>query len=121
MNNLCEEFLARICKLAVSLEQARLETLHYWEPDSPPVTTLFASIGARIAEDYETWSPTQKEEVFATIEEGMAAADETLVAAVATGLIEALVGGAFGQNRWNVIKDQLGPFSRSHAIAWAGE
>jgi hypothetical protein len=90
-----------------------------WSPETPPVTVVFSQIGDAIA-DHLVQMPTDVQQaLFAEIERGMCSQDVDLRTAVATGLIEALVGksdkqpGLFAQ-----LEKLFGPASTKHALEW---
>jgi hypothetical protein len=60
--------------------------------------------------------------IFHLIENGMESSDEELGTAVATGLIEGMVGYACGsgssEGRWDEVRSRLRRLSRSHADEW---
>jgi hypothetical protein len=60
---------------------------------------------------------TARKSIFDMIGEGMKSADDALVTAVATGLIEALVGRAAKDGRWPNDSKALGQLSQAHSGA----
>lgn len=119
MNKYTRHFVDEISAIYPRLAQTHRETIKYWSPEDPPVTIVFGEIGDRIVEDFDAIEPGTKRTLFRRIEEGMASEDEELGTAVATGLIEAMIGKAshLGKN-WEMFRPHLGPLTRSHADAW---
>lgn len=119
MEKSCREFVDTLIEQAASLQIAYRETVEYWEPDEPPVTTLFAALGGQIAEDFDRTGTEVNQSIFRLIEAAMVSDDRSLVTAVATGLIEAIVGRAWRQeDLWLRILPMLGDLTRQHAEAW---
>jgi hypothetical protein len=121
MNQKCANFIVRLTEIAPSLLAAYNDTLDYWKPEEPPLTTAYGELGDKIVDDFDSFSPDIREAVMSLIEEGMSSDDELLGIAVATGLIEAMVGRASrSQGGVQRVLSQFGPLSRSHAEAWIG-
>lgn len=115
----CCEFIASLVKQSDGLQLAYCETLAFWAPETPPMTTLFAALGDRIAEDFNSVSTEVNRQTFRLIEDGMSSKDQKLVTAVATGLIEAIVSKTAPQKDvWNRLSLMFGDLSRMHAEAW---
>lgn len=121
MNQLCQEFLDEFRALSPTLEHAYTDTMCYWQPDLPPVTTLFGALGDQFAREFNPGAPEKSVRGFAMIEEAMSSGDEVLLTAVATGVIEAMVSRAVSENTWPVLRSQFGPSSKAHAETWASE
>lgn len=114
-----EDFVALLAITSAGIQSAYQEVLEDWEPEEPPVTTLFAALGDRIAEDYVSTDIETNRCIFSLIEQAMESSDQYLVTAVATGLIEALVTSAFrSEGLWNQIAPLLGPRTLRHAESW---
>ena len=117
----CEELAGLLAAASVGVRAACQKVLDEWRPEEPPVTTLFAAIGDRIAEDFESAGIVSNRQVFSLIESAMESGDQLLVTAVATGLIEALVTRAVqSKGLWEQMAPLLGPRSLHHAEAWLG-
>ena len=115
----CEDFVALLAEVSSGVGAAYQEVLDEWRPEDPPVTTLFAALGDRIAEDFGSCGVDTNRRVFSLIEQAMESSDQTLVTAVATGLIEALVTrAARSEGLWKQMAPLLGPRSLHHAQAW---
>lgn len=115
----CQEFIDSLIALSHGLRAAWRETVEYWKPDEPPITTLFAAFGHRIAEDFDNVGADANRRVFLLIEKAMGSGHTELVTAVATGLIEALVAqAAQREGLWQRMSPSLGPLSLHHANAW---
>lgn len=85
-------------------------------PSLVPGTTLYAAIGARIAETDR--GILERSGIFDLVERGMLSASEHVVTLVATGLIEGLIAASESLGTWQEIEPLLGTQSRSHANAW---
>jgi hypothetical protein len=115
----CEDFVDLLAATSGGVQAAHQEVLGEWLLEEPPVTTLFAALGDRIAEDFDSTSADSSHEMFLLIEKAMDSGDPGLVTAVATGLIEALVNRAVrSESLWTRIAPLLGPRSLNHAEAW---
>jgi hypothetical protein len=115
----CEDFVGLLAAASGGVHAAYQEVLNEWQPEEPPVTTLFAALGDRIAEDFGSAGVDANRRMFSLIEQAMESSDQRLVTAVATGLIEALVTRAVrSEGLWEEMASLLGPRSRHHAEAW---
>ena len=115
----CEDFVGLLAAASSGVQVAYQEVLDGWRPDEPPVTTLFAALGYRIAEDFSNAGIDTNRRLFSLIEQAMESGDQRLVTAVATGLIEALVTRAVrSEYLWDEMTLLLGPRSRHHVEAW---
>ena len=113
------DFSAKFVEAAPALREAVSDLFLYWEPDSPPVTSLYGVIGKDVAAKFDGFSHFEKEKIFALIEEALRGDDEMLGNAVATGLLEALVirvGEDLGL--WSRIDIYLGAEAREYVDAW---
>jgi len=113
-------FLDGLARISPVIAQARSETVAYWSPDAPPITTAFAEIGRAIVDNIDAFDSAAQQATFQLIEAGMSSDDEQLSTAVATGQIEGLVGRANRRGNFPDFLARLGPNSRSHALAWHG-
>lgn len=119
MNMQCQKFLDELGEISPAVKSVEQEMLKDWLPEFPPVTTLFAAVGYRIAEDFDKNSEQINRSFFFLIEIAMESDDLLLGTAVATGLLEALVGCvAQEKGLWARISPLLGPKSLYHAEAW---
>ncbi len=115
----CQKFLDSLGAISAGVKSAEQEMLKEWFPELPPVTTLFAAVGYRIAEDFDKNGEQINRSLFSLIESAMKSDDLVLGTAVATGLLEALVGRvAQEEGLWVRISPLLGPSSLHHAEAW---
>jgi hypothetical protein len=115
----CLRFIDALAGQSPTLRSAYQETVDYWQPDEPPVTTLFAALGVRIAEAFDDVGMDAHRQTFRLIEAAMTSGDDRLVTAVATGLLEGMIGAAGRQEGlWPRIAPMLGERSRRHAEAW---
>ena len=115
----CQEFIDKLISCSIALQAKHKEILREWTPDAPPITTLFAALGAQIARDFCNGNRQNIRRISLLIEQAMESDDAQLVTAVATGLIEALVTKANkADGCWQDLVSQLGPRSRHHAQSW---
>ncbi|WP_136623633.1 DUF7674 family protein [Bradyrhizobium centrolobii] len=115
----CEDFVNLLVAASGGVHAAYQEVLEEWQPGEPPVTTLFAALGDRIAEDFGRAGVDANRRVFSLIEQAMESSDQGLVTAVATGLIEALATRAVrSESVWKEVASLLGPRSLHHTEAW---
>lgn len=94
------------------------EEVSEWAPELVPGTTLYAAMGARIAETER--GLLERSGIFDLVEHGMLSASEHLTTLVATGLIEGLIAESYRLGAWEQIEPLLGTQSRLHARAWIG-
>lgn len=114
-----DDFVGLLVAASGGVQAAYQEALDEWRPEKPPVTTLFAALGDRIAEDFGRTGVDTNRRIFSLIEQAMESRDQELVAAAATGLIEALVTRAVRSERlWKEMAPLLGLRSLHHAEAW---
>jgi hypothetical protein len=119
MENSYREFINILIEQSAGLRATYHETLEYWEPDEPPITTLFGELGGQIVEDFYKVGKDVNQQIFKLIEAAMASGDDKLITAVATGLIEAIVAKAARQeDLWRNVSLMFGDLSRKHAEAW---
>lgn len=122
MDTVYQDFVNGLVHQTLGLKTAYKEVLEYWHPDEPPVTTLFAALGDRIADDFDITEPSVNSQIFALIESAMNSSDQRLVTAVATGLIEAMISRVVAKEEClQRLMQGLGVLSRKHAEAWMGE
>lgn len=117
----CDDFIENIRSISRCADDVYRATCNYWQPDRPPVTTLFAAFGQWIEEEFDNIDVNNRRRIFLLIEQAMTEGDELLATAVATGLIEALTG-QIGKDlhKWKKISSHFGPCSLNHARAWSG-
>lgn len=118
MSENTEKFLADILALSPALAEAHKDTIDYWCPERPPVIIAYAEVGERLADEFDTMDVEMRSSVFNLIESGMKSEDNELGTAIATGLIEGLIGRAARKGNWPHVRAVLGPLSLSHADAW---
>jgi hypothetical protein len=115
----CVHFSEKLMGTSSFLQMVGHEVFEYWEPDPPPVIVLFAALGKELARQFDAVAHKDKENIFQLIEDGMTSDDVALRTAVATGIIEALIGATgVDEILWSRISLQLGDVSRHHAEAW---
>jgi len=113
-------FLDGLSRISPVIAEARDATIDYWSPDEPPITIAFAEIGHAIVDEIDAFDSAAQQAMFQMIEVGISSDDEQLSTAVATGLIEGMVGRANRRGNFPEFLAKLGPNSRSHAVAWDG-
>jgi hypothetical protein len=119
MNAQFVSFVQKVTALSPGLGAAHQETLNYWAPDSPPLTVALGELGRRVVDDFNSVDFATNDAVFNAIEDAFANGDWELSTAVATGMIEAIVGQAIRIGIWDEVLPMFGKLSASHAIAWA--
>lgn len=115
------DFLNRLVCISAAITQKRDETIAYWAPDEPPITIAFSEIGQALVDEIAFLDNVTLQEAFSMIEDGVVSEDEELSTAVATGLIEGMVGFAAEKGAYHQLLTLLRPNSRSHAQAWYTE
>lgn len=93
-------------------------TIDYWAPDEPPVIIAFSDLGHRLVDDFNSVDVTVNEAVFRAIESALDSDDLELSTAVATGILEAIIGRAIRIGVWETVQPMLGRKSTLHAAAW---
>ena len=119
MNEQAVSFIQEVTALSPGLSAEHQETINYWAPDSPPLIVALGSLGRRVVADFNSVDLSMNQAVFNAIEHALAKGDWELSTAVATGMIEAIVGHALDFEIWDEILPLFGKLSASHAIAWA--
>lgn len=114
--NFSDRFVRLVVEALPELGAVVDEEVSEWAPSLVPGTTLYAAIGARIAETER--GILERSGVFDLVERGMLSASEHVVTLVATGLIEGLIAASESLGTWQEIEPLLGTQSRSHANAW---
>ncbi len=121
METKCHEFVETLINQSEGLREAYNKAIEYWSPDEPPVTTLFEALGDRVVEEFDQVDQDENQRIFSLIESAMASGNTSLMTAVATGLIEAIVAMSHREeDKWQRISPMLGELSRNHAFAWIG-
>lgn len=113
-----KKFLNDLFLLSPVLADTHKETLEYWHPEPPPVTIAYAEIGKAIVDQIDAMREDTRRGVFDLIEDGVKSSNQDLGVAVATGLLEALVGRACRKDTGSRILKELGPQAQAHARAW---
>ncbi len=121
MNRITQNFVDELVAIVPAIETEINRVLAEWSPEPLPVTTMFETMADVLADKICVFDNALKTRVFDLIEYGLSSGDDELETAVATGLIEGLVGctGGVGKN-WEMIQALLGEKSRQHADAWMG-
>lgn len=90
-----------------------------WRPQYPPATLLYAAFGQAIATLAVQLNDLEKTRILDCIEELLSQGDESVKAAVATGLIESLLSES-SANRFDfrIISDYLGLRTKQHCLDW---
>ncbi|MEP1422297.1 MAG: hypothetical protein ABJK59_11060 [Erythrobacter sp.] len=118
MNKCTQDFLANLAGLFSPILSTHQETIDYWGAEEPPITIAFADVGRCIVQTFNEMDSPTRAAIFDRIETGMKSDDEQLGTAVATGLVEAIVGHAARLGNWEMIRTDLRPVTRKHADAW---
>ena len=114
-----EESNRRIIHSCRQLDAVLSSVRDEWIPDEPPVTTLYAAFGRKIAAIAGDLNEASKKDLFSTIEECFVEGDEDVKSAIATGLLEILLNES-SANRFDfrVASPFLGEYSRKHCRDW---
>lgn len=113
-----DQFLRLVVEALPELGSIVDEDVSEWAPQLVPGTTLYAAMGARIAE--MELGMLKRSGIFDLVERGMLSASEHVGTLVATGLIEGLIAESYRLGVWEQIEPLLGTQSRLHARAWIG-
>jgi hypothetical protein len=120
MSSKIDDFTDALIRVLPYLSEVHQRTVDYWSPDEPPVTILFADLGRAISDGFEGLDEKKRVEIFELIESGINSDDEVLGTAVATGLIEAMLGRAYRINIWGKMEKYFIGSSKRHAQVWMG-
>ena len=121
MNTSCRAFVDALIQHSAEMQVVYRETLDYWSPDEPPLTTLFAALGDQIVLDFDRVKNEVNRAIFRQIESAMVSGDEQLITAVATGLIESIVAKAsLEMELRQQVLPMFGEQSHKHVVAWIG-
>lgn len=114
-----EDVVAALVKAVPDLGPQIAELHDSWEGD-PPSTIVMATIGEAYVERYEHLDNSQKNAFFATVEAGLAGQEQSMIDAVATGLLEAVISEIErgGLDRVEIFDTQAGPLARRYVRAW---
>ncbi len=105
--------------LSKFLDDALNSVFKDWEPELPPITIAFESLGKAIAQNILSVPESTQEKIFSKIEDLMSSADQASSNAVATGLIEALLVETDKQDElWKKIEPLLGIESKKYVYEW---
>jgi hypothetical protein len=109
----------RLLRSYPHLEQIRLAVALKWQPEEPPATVLYSAFGQSISETVGHLSNDEKTYIFDTIEQLLLQGDDIVRAAVATGLLEALLSQS-SSNRFDfrAISNHLRPNTRHYCQEW---
>jgi hypothetical protein len=107
-----------ITSLSPGLSDAYQETIKYWAPDTPPTTIALSELGHRVVDQIRSVEPATNDAIFKAIEDALAEGELELTTAVATGMIEGIVGRATSTGIWDEVLPRLGKLSASHARQW---
>jgi hypothetical protein len=119
MTNATEDYLNNLVEILPALSTTREDTLSYWHPEEPPITTAFAEIGQSLADMFIKNTDEINIAIFSLIESGIVSEDEILGTAVATGLLEGIISRATRvPGLWEKILPFLGKNSLFHANGW---
>jgi hypothetical protein len=121
MSVLVDSFVHEITACSPGLSAAHQATIDYWAPDNPPAIIALSELGHRIVDDFNSVDRATNEAIFKMIEEALAKGDAELSRAVATGIIEGIVGRAMRIGIWGEVQPLFGKLSASHATAWASQ
>ena len=120
MEQYIQPFVSRLFAISPGLLAAYRESKAWWAPDKPPPIALLGYLGTRIVEEFPSVGDAVNDRLMFAIAAGLASQDGGLVTAVATGMIEFMVGRANSLGLWNDIRPRLGTLSADHADWWNG-
>lgn len=102
MERECGSLIEEFKIISIYIEQEIEACFSYWEPDIPPLTIIFASIGRTAFEYFEQITILNKKLFFELIEKGITSSNTQISNAVATGLLESLVNRAANcEKKWD--------------------
>jgi hypothetical protein len=119
MESKTREFVEALINESPGLRAAYLQSIEEYDGDDLP-NLLLGDLGIEIVREFEQAGTATNQRIFALIESGMGDDDPEgeFGTALATGLIEAVVGEAERMNLWQPISESLGKLSRAYIDAW---
>ena len=119
MTNEIEKLINYYRSLSIKIDEDVQKCFEFWTPETPPALLIFSAIGRSIGSNINELDERDKIRLFNSIENGIASNDHTVSTAIATGLIEALLG-SIGEDcvKWEKIFIFLGSETKKHALAW---
>lgn len=114
-----EEAIAFLRELFPGFDAEIRRLCDEWAPEEPPFTVLMASVGHRIANEVDAYSKAPNAERLSRgIERMLCDGNEEVKNAVATGLLEALMGSVGQKPDAERLFHQLGPQAKEYCRAW---
>lgn len=111
--------LLQFASSSPELHRAIEELKTTWAPDVPPNVIAMATVGRALTSMIECGEKSTWQRPVALIETFLADGDESTQNAVATGLLEVLLGAASsGRLDFRRVASSLGPLGRQFCIAW---
>lgn len=109
--------LGLLATVQPNVKQAISRLLEEWLPGTPPSTIMMASVGRTLASNVLT--EAEREQAFSLVERLLVGGDETVKNAVATGLLEAVLGMASANKcDFRQISPFLGVESKRYCQEW---
>lgn len=121
MSKSVADFIHKVTSASPSLGALYQETVDYWAPDGPPAIVVLGDLGRRMVDDMDSSDGAVNAYLFDAIEEALQQGDMELKTAVATGMIEAMVGRSWRNGVWEDVLALFGELSAIHARAWASK
>lgn len=60
MNENFIDFSNKIMACSTSIEKAGKELFEYWQPDEPPITVLFSTLGTAMRDNFDEIDPSSR-------------------------------------------------------------
>lgn len=106
----------RIAAIHTTLSDTLVLFESEYGPDIP--TSALGRIGLAFVDHVDEIELAQKVQIFAEVEELLACEDESVVDAVSTGFLEAVVNRAERHDRYNAVAEYFGTRAREYVEAW---
>ena len=101
------------------LRVAHEQLIEEWSPDAPPLTIVFSSLGRSLCCHSSTSSDKALMEICTVIEELMNRGDDTVKDAVATGMLEGMLGeSSAGMCDMLTLAPFLGAQTKAYCRSW---
>jgi hypothetical protein len=115
MNSLLLSKIEKFSTLTPEMQISFQRSLAYWDPEFPPLTTLFSTMANSFIDEFNSIDERESQIVFDAIEEMLEGEDQDLDIGASTGFLETI---ATKHNFSKKAKEMLGEKSRLFLQEW---